>query len=347
MAVYNGDRFLGEAIESIFGQTFSDFEFVVVDDGSTDGSLELLERFARRDQRLRLVSRDNRGLAASLNQAIGLARGVLIARMDADDVSLPERFERQVAFLDAHPEVAVVGTAAQLLGPAGPVQCYLRPPTTPTEVLRGLLEDNGPVHASVMFHKRAFDEVGGYREVYPAAQDRDLWLRIAERHRLANLPQALLLYRLHRDQISVTRLERQVMSRLVAVRGYERRLRGEADPIVDLQAVDRETVLGLGIHPDELRAAVLRTQLSQAAQLRSFGLLEGARRIVAELVAHEGLSRDLRAEREWVLGGIAAANGESARAAVNIGHALLLRPALVRRLVPAIRRRLSRLPGEY
>ncbi|MBI5094602.1 MAG: glycosyltransferase family 2 protein [Candidatus Hydrogenedentes bacterium] len=104
MSVYNGERYLAEAIESILGQTYRDFEFIIIDDGSTDESLKIVEGYASRDNRIRLVSRPNRGLAAALNDGIEIARAPIIARMDADDVSLPKRFEKQMLYMAQHPE---------------------------------------------------------------------------------------------------------------------------------------------------------------------------------------------------------------------------------------------------
>ncbi|MCX7863432.1 MAG: glycosyltransferase, partial [Novosphingobium sp.] len=110
MSVHNGERFLAEAIESILGQTWGDFEFLIVDDGSRDASPAIIMDYARRDSRIRPILRENRGLIASLNEMLELARAPLVARMDADDWSLPERLALQKAFLDAHPDYGVVGT---------------------------------------------------------------------------------------------------------------------------------------------------------------------------------------------------------------------------------------------
>jgi len=113
MSVYNGEKFLSQAIESILSQTFIDFEFIIINDGSHDGSLDIIRSY--HDQRMKLISRENRGLISSLNEAISLANGQYLARMDADDVSLPERLARQVSFLDNHSEIAVCGTWAEVI----------------------------------------------------------------------------------------------------------------------------------------------------------------------------------------------------------------------------------------
>src|SRR5512135_1833139 len=123
MPVYNAERYIARAVESILGQTFGDFEFLILDDGSTDGSLEILRRYANHDPRIRLTSRPNKGLPPSLNELVDQARGEFIARMDADDVALPERFARQVEYLRAHPDCVLVGSRVQLVDPEGDPLC--------------------------------------------------------------------------------------------------------------------------------------------------------------------------------------------------------------------------------
>src|SRR4051812_26679567 len=117
MAVYNGEQYLREAVNSILSQTFKDFEFIIIDDGSTDRSPELLASYARADSRVKLISRPNKGLTKSLNEGLHAARGEFVARMDGDDISLPERFERQVSYLREHPEVVLVGSRVEFIDP--------------------------------------------------------------------------------------------------------------------------------------------------------------------------------------------------------------------------------------
>ncbi len=119
MPIYNAELTLAEAVESILAQTFTDFELIVVDDGSTDGSLQMLQKFAHRDTRIRIISRPNTGIAGALNEAMDAARGEFLARMDADDISLPARFEKQVAFLQEHPDVVLLGSRVMLVEPYG------------------------------------------------------------------------------------------------------------------------------------------------------------------------------------------------------------------------------------
>lgn len=209
MAVHDAERYLGEAVESIFGQTFRDFEFLVVDDGSTDATGAILSSYT--DPRLRVIRlKNNVGLPAALNAGLREVRTPLIARMDGDDVSDMRRLEFQVAFMGSHPDVVLLGTGFVRIDANGrPFEKVLLP------VDHGVLQEQLLMgsqfcHPSVMVRTEVMRAVGGYRALAGgAAQDYDLWLRIAERGRIANLPHVLLRYRMHEGQISVSRLERQ------------------------------------------------------------------------------------------------------------------------------------------
>ncbi|QEH31923.1 Putative glycosyltransferase EpsE [Aquisphaera giovannonii] len=211
MSVYNGERYLDEAIDSILAQTCGDFEFLIIDDGSTDGSRAILERYAARDVRIRLNSRPNTGLAVALNEMIAMARGEYIARMDADDFSLPERFEKQLAFLDENPEYDLVGSRVTIIDPNGSPLGVMGDCLTHEEIDAALIGAKGQMiyHPAVMMRKRAVEEAGGYRAEYKVAQDLDLFLRMAERGRLANLAEPLLRYREHLDKVGHTRTAEQ------------------------------------------------------------------------------------------------------------------------------------------
>lgn len=201
MSVYNGERFLREAIESIEAQTYQDWEFIIVDDGSTDGTSKILESFAA-DSRIRVISQENCGLAPSLNRAISLARGEYIARQDADDVSLAERLERQVVFLDERPGVGLVGCWTDWMDEAGEILMVFEYPTDNITIQQQLLEQNCFTHGAVMMRKTAFHAVGGYCEQFLLAQDYELWLRFSENYEVANLPLMLYRYRKTLDGIS-------------------------------------------------------------------------------------------------------------------------------------------------
>lgn len=192
MAVYNGEAYLREAIESILDQTFRDFELIIIDDGSTDTSAAIIQNFA--DQRVKFVKNDtNIGLGASLNRGIELARGTYIARMDADDISLPYRLERQLYFMDKHSEVDVCGSWVESF--EGDVKVVWEAPITDGEIKASLLFSPALYHPTVMFRqtKGPFH----YNEDHFFAQDFELWCRISPYCTFANIDEVLLRYRLH------------------------------------------------------------------------------------------------------------------------------------------------------
>ncbi len=205
LPVYNAERYIAEAVESILGQTFGDFEFLIIDDGSTDGSRRILERYAAGDPRIRLVSRPNGGLVSALNELLGMARGEFIARMDADDIALPERFERQIAYLRDHGDVVALGTQILLIDPRGAPLTEMPLDLEHEDIDRAHL--NGVTvlcHPTILARTASVLGVGGYRPGYFPGEDIDLWLRLAEVGRLANLPEILVKYRQHLQSIGNT-----------------------------------------------------------------------------------------------------------------------------------------------
>ncbi len=207
MAVHNGAATVREAIDSILAQTWTDFEFLIVDDASTDDTPAILRALA--DPRVRVVRNDaNLGLTQSLNRGLDLARGRLIARMDADDRALPERFARQVALLDAQPEVGLCGTWVETIGdPAGEVWDF---PADDARIRCRLLFETVLPHSTVMFRRDVFEAAGlRYDPAFTYAQDYDLWVRAAQHTRLANVPEVLLHYRVHPTQIGTARQAQQ------------------------------------------------------------------------------------------------------------------------------------------
>ena len=203
MGVWNGAPRVREAIESVLGQTLGDLELVVVDDGSTDATASILGSFD--DARVRATRQPRGGLTFALRSALGLARAPLVARLDADDVALPERLERQRDFLERHPEVGLLGTAAREVDATGREVGVVRPPTEDAALRGALIRHNPFVHSSVMMRRSALEQAGGYDPSFPVAQDYDLWMRMSRVTRMANLPEALVVRRLLPGRISASR----------------------------------------------------------------------------------------------------------------------------------------------
>jgi len=255
--VYNAEAFLAAAINSILTQTFRDFELIAIDDGATDASTDILDRLAQQDDRMIVVHQANGGIVAALNRGLALARGELVARMDADDVACPERLALQTAFLDAHPDVAVVGSAITLIDAQGGTIRDVHYPENPLAAAAFLATGSPLAHPAAMMRRAAVLAVGAYRPAFEYAEDYDLWLRMAERHSLANLPDRLLLYRQHAAKLSFFRAVEQALATGLARVAASRRRAAQPDPTAGLSALSLADLDRLGLSPQEKAAVVL------------------------------------------------------------------------------------------
>lgn len=203
LPVYNAERYVVRAVESILSQTFTDFELLITDDGSTDRSLSLLQPYAAKDHRIQLTSHANQGVSKTRNQMLHQAKGEFIAVMDADDIALPDRFARQIEFLREHPEVVCVGSAHAVIDQQGRFLSHLPLPQTDAEIQQAALAGHGSIcHPCAMVRRAAMLTVGGYNEDLHSAHDLDLWLKLGEIGKLANLEASLLQYRIHTNSVS-------------------------------------------------------------------------------------------------------------------------------------------------
>ena len=232
MSVYNGEQFLASAIESILAQSLTDFEFLILDDGSSDGSWSILQDYAGRDDRIRLIRRENKGLIVSLNELIAAATAPLLARMDCDDISMPDRFARQVAFLEANPDYGVVGSQrfnideqGQQLPMAGPDYALDH-----QQFLSNIGKESLLCHSSVMMRRDLVRAVGGYHAAFRHCEDFDLWLRLSNLTKLCSMSEKLVCYRHSADQVSKRHLTEQQLGTAVALAAYHEREAGRPDP---------------------------------------------------------------------------------------------------------------------
>lgn len=264
MPVRDGERFLVEAVESVLGQTLSDLELIVVDDGSTDGTAGLLDELVRRDARVRVQSQAAGGLTVALNAGCALATAPYVARMDADDVALSDRLERQLAYLDANAEVALLGGGIVLVDEEGK-EIDREPGRTAPD----LAARNELVHGTVVMRTEALRALGGYR--LDQAEDYDLWLRFAERYGVAALEEPVIRYRLHPGQFSVTKLERQALGSLCVRAAARERRAGKPDPLDGVGRLDETVAARLGVPRDEVDRAVVGDAVQWAATLQRVG----------------------------------------------------------------------------
>ena len=214
MSVYNGEAHLTDSISSILDQTFTDFEFIIVNDCSTDSSPEIIRSF--RDDRIRVINNEkNIGLTRSLNRALKVARAEYIARQDADDLSLPGRFERQLKYMEDHQEVALLGTSIFVIGSDGEI---LEKRIAAPDPGKTLLKGNRFYHGSVMIRREVLDKTEPYNELFKYSQDYELWLRISKHHRARNLTEPLYKLRFYSGSIGASKIVEQAMFVILAQR---------------------------------------------------------------------------------------------------------------------------------
>lgn len=223
ISVYNGEKYIEQALKSIYNQTYQDFEVVIVDDGSTDRTAEIV--FKMKDSRTFIYrNSENKGLTKSLNIGLKLCRGEYIARMDADDISRPQRFEKQIEFLKEHPDCIVLGCWCDRIDSNGQIHgAYDRRPTKPADIKRRLLYGNCIAHPTAMALRALLMEVGGYNEKYAYAQDHDLWLRLSERGQIYNLDEYLVGLRFWPENITAKEKEQQYEYSKLAIQDALRR----------------------------------------------------------------------------------------------------------------------------
>jgi len=203
MAVYNGEKFLTESIASILNQSFTKFEFIIINDGSNDDSLQIIETYAAKDDRIVIINQSNHGLAKSLNTGIKTAKGKYIARMDDDDISKPYRFEKQIKFLEANPEYIIVGGNADFINEDGTFVFKSSKKLNNADLKKNITSGNPFIHPSVMIKKSVFDSIDGYdTNINKFFEDRLLWYRLKDEGKFCNLEESLISYRMRKNSIS-------------------------------------------------------------------------------------------------------------------------------------------------
>lgn len=211
MPTYNSIRFIRESIESILNQTFVDFELIIIDDGSTDGSSEVIAKYKKQDERIYVYTNSkNQGIVASLNRGLACARGRYIARMDADDICHPIRFQKQIEFLNEHPSVGILGCAVQYINSAGTILGVNSYPLEDTEIRWTCLFSNPFAHPTVMMRNCILTKNSLlYDPLKQNVEDYDLWVRLLDKTKGANLKEALLQYRVHPSSITSNYKEKE------------------------------------------------------------------------------------------------------------------------------------------
>lgn len=197
MPAYNCEGYIGSAIESILKQTFKDFEFIILDDGSSDNTLSVVKNYAKKDRRIKVFrNKKNLQIARTLNKAVKLAKADIVARMDSDDISYKTRLSRQYHFLMEHPDIAIVGSNMSIMDDEGKIVSKREYPTESHRLKKISFRYSPFAHPSVVFRKKVFLEFGGYDHRMVPCEDIDLWFKIGSKYEFANIPKTLLKYRL-------------------------------------------------------------------------------------------------------------------------------------------------------
>ena len=343
MVVRNVERFLAEAIESILGQSFSGFEFIILDFGSTDDSKVIASRYAARDNRIRLHDSPNCNLSQARNAACFLANGEYIAFQDADDISMPDRLQWQVEFMEKHPDCGFLGGAAEWVDLHAKPLWILDFPTEDREI-RAAFSTKCPFsHTAVLARREAFVAVGGYRVLFAQAEDYDLWQRMSERYHCANLQQVVVKYRIHPHQISVSGRKQQSLCILAARASAAFRKRGCPDPLNRAKTITPELLDAMGVSQAEVQANLFsdcRDWISNmsAANECSVALKMATEVLVAEW---EHVERREIASLQYIVARLHWRQKQFPQSFAAACHALRQQPALVTSLGRAFLRRIG------
>lgn len=279
MPVRNGARFVGEAVQSVLGQTLSRLEVVAVDDCSTDDTPLILSELAARDSRVHVFTLYREaGIVGALNRGCALAQAPLIARMDSDDRAHSSRLARQLELFDEDPRLVLVASGVVVIDELGQALEVRRPPQQ-DRIADRLRDENVLVHPSVMFSAKAFHDVGGYRPALQHAEDYDLWLRLAEIGRVDTISEPLLDYRFHPAQLSRTAARMQAAAMLAAQASARARSRGHADPIT-FDHLGEEVLERIGISSGEVDTRAARSLVTLGSFAIDAGRLEYAHQLL-------------------------------------------------------------------
>jgi len=343
MVTCNVERFLAESIESILDQTFRQFEFIIVDFGSTDKSKAIASNYAARDGRIKLHTIPKCSLPEARNEGGFLAQGEYIAIMDADDVSLPNRLLWQVEFMEKRPEVGVLGGAVQWVDAAGRPLRKMQHPLRDPEIQSALLRYPALWQPTVLIRREAFVLVGGYRAAFTVSHDYDLWLRIAEHFQIANLEQVVLKYRIHPRQVSLRKRRQQSICALAAQVAATSRRKGETDPLTGVREITPVLLTGLGVTEAKQRTNLASDYLWWIRSMFGAGQHELALKSALEMLRYDWqyAERQHIADVQLIVARLYWRQKRFLSSFLAAGRAVLTRPILVARLLSSTLRRLT------
>ncbi|MFZ5908148.1 MAG: glycosyltransferase [Nitrospirota bacterium] len=302
LPVYNAQKYVSIAIESILTQSYKEFEFIIINDGSTDNSCDIIKSYD--DDRIVFINQERKGLIYTLNHGIQKARSQYIARMDSDDISQPERLLIQLSFMKKHSNIGVLGTGCQFINSEGRlIGRKLSIIGEHSQILDNTLNARRGVsiiHPTAMIRKDVLLEAGGYHERFPVCEDVDLWLRIANTSKLHVIPDVLLLFRVHQENVSVTRRRIQLQSGILARVCFLLRSRGLPDPTLyqedaweEFKRVVNNTIASSNLYRSDSARLQLSSQLT-----REKGFIKYMKFLLF-LTLHPHLVEGLIAKQKW------------------------------------------------
>lgn len=347
MSVFNGEFFLRESVESILGQSFRDFEFIIIDDGSTDRTAAILHTYQIKDSRLHVYQLEHKGLTDCLNYGCGMARGKYIARMDADDIAVRDRFLWQIEFMKSRPEVGVLGGAVEMISAEGSSLGIPQNPSEDKDIKAALIHDRNCAlwHPTVLMRKKAFSAVHGYRKIVTNAEDYDLWLRMSERYQLANLARVVLKYRVYPRQTSISRCRPQTLSHLAAWAAAIARRKGQPDPLDNVREITPAILYKLGVTEAVWEATVASRYLWNVRNMLKAGEHEGAHGAIAELLHSPGskcVDRRIIADLRLIAARLYWTQKRFGKSVLAAAEAVMFRPITIGRPLKSFLRRLWR-----
>jgi len=269
-------------LESILAQSCEDFELIIIDDGSTDNSSSVLDVYARADRRVSVFGQENRGHAHSLNRGCRLARGKYIARMDADDIALPDRFSEQFEFLEEHPRVACVGGAVEVINEKGELLHVDHCPLSFDQIKQAIPHGSPFYHSTVMMRRDAFEALNGYRPAFEDSEDLDLFLRMAERYELANLATVIGRYRIHAQQISQRDFRRHMIASIAARLAARLRRETGNDPFWQVEKLSLDLLYSMGLTRASYYSHLATSAFDRAVEIAAAGTPQLAFPLLAE-----------------------------------------------------------------
>jgi glycosyltransferase involved in cell wall biosynthesis len=277
LPVRNGAAFSRFSIASILAQSCRDFEFLIIDDGSTDATAAILAEFAGTDPRIKIVKLAPSGLVAALNLGLQLAGGTWVARIDADDIAWPMRLERQMAFAQTHPNAAAIGSFWRIIDSHGTPGRIHSAPTEPAAIAASLQTHNTLAHPTMLLRREAVLHSGGYRKAFLPAEDYDLWLRLAEQFEIHVIPEVLLDYREHAGQTNWGYHEQRILAVRAAQFAATARQAGRPDPFEHIERLDQQSLHAAGLSKQAVEAALIEGSRNAAVDAVAAGQGTSAR----------------------------------------------------------------------